>query len=261
MGGTEEAAAADNAADDADAQADEETAAAEETEAASDGETADVEPEAAEDTVEETPPVPVEEDEIVDDPIYALAIGFMKDWLYKQGEDGSIIANYLIAKTYLDWLDDELQASAQPVDRTAAREEAEENFARAVERFNYSPQVYANRGLNLAWLDNKELASEQLVLAQKYAPQQPGGVWDTIREAWEIIGDEDKIAIVDELISQMRQDQLEQQIRKATSQAGSSPDNPIKIDLGGGDEAEATEVPAADRGDPPAEDGGEAATE
>ena len=183
-------------------------------------------------------------------PIYALGIGLLKDAMEKRGEEGSTVANYLIAKTYMDWLADDAQAASQPLDRQAAREEAEEHFARAVERFNYSPQVYAWRGLNLAWLDNKQLAVEQLELAQKYAPKETGGVWTTIKEAYEVIGDEKKIAMIDELISKIRQEQLEQAIRSKTGQPGTTPDNPITINL---DDM----APAGDTGSAEDEGGGE----
>lgn len=151
-------------------------------------------------------------------PVYALAIGLFKVGIQTDDKQGATVNNYLIGKTDLDWLDNKDQAEEQPLDRQKAREEAEDNLARAVDTYNYNPLVYAYRGLNLAWLDKKDEAKEQLDKAQNYAPQKTGEVWDTIRKAYEVLDDQDKLKQIDDLIAAMRQKQLKEAIEKAQQQ-------------------------------------------
>jgi tetratricopeptide (TPR) repeat protein len=203
-----------------------------EGDAAADGDAAAAADEDTTTEEEELPDLGFPEEEVIEqpEPVYALAIGLFKVGLQTDENQGATINNYLIGKTYLDWLDNKDVTADQPLDRQQAREEAEENLARATDTYNYNPTVYAIRGLNLAWLDRADEAGEQLDKAQQYAPHQTGGVWDTIRKAWEVLGDEDKLQQIDDLIAAMRQEQLRQAIEQA--QQGGEGGQPGQINFG-----------------------------
>lgn len=191
--------------------------------------------------------------------IYALGIGLLKLAVQEQDSRAGYLPYYMMAKTYLDWLDDEDAYVAQPLDRPVAREEIEENFYMVAERFEYSPLVHAYRGLNLAWLDRGDEARESLELALKYAPRDDQHqAYSIISEAYEVLDDEDKAAEVDELVAQIRQEklqqQIEQQMAQQEAQGGQAP-----FDMGGAtpvpEPVPDDQVPAAGDDEAPADDG------
>ena len=77
-------------------------------------------------------------------------------------------------------------------------------------------------------MDQEEAADEQLEKAQFYAPQQMGPVWDLLKEAYGVLENDDKLSQIDEILTQIRQEQLRQAIE---GQSGSGSQNQ-SIDLG-----------------------------
>ena len=167
-------------------------------------------------------------------PAYALAIGLLTAALTSQGEE--VIGSFpymVVADTYMRWLDDETTGTDQPVDRTKAREEAEKFFARAAERDEYSAKLHASRGLNLAWLERPEEAKASLKLALEYAPSQPGGPLETVKEAYEVLGDDEGLRLVTERLDVIRQEQLRMQLEQAMKQSEEQ-GAPMQVEVGGG---------------------------
>ncbi|MCH7471792.1 peptidylprolyl isomerase [bacterium] len=157
---------------------------------------------------------PVDDGEAV--PIYALAIGLFTIGLQGESAQAGYFPYYIVAKTYLDWLDDDEQIRAQPLERDAARERIEENLARSLKSNDYSAITHAYRGLNLAWLDDRqEEAYESLDAAQKYAPRQNSEVWDIIRQAYTIYDDQEKLDLLDERLAEFRREQLRKVLEEA----------------------------------------------
>jgi hypothetical protein len=152
-------------------------------------------------------------------PIYALGIGLLKNAIQNAGAgDTDHFPYYMIAKTYIDWLDDETNLPSQPVERDAARAEIEEKLARVVEMDNYSAVAFAYRGLNLARMDKKPEALEQLAKAEEYAPQQEGEVWTALRKAYEVLDDQTRIAAVDAKLAEFRNAQIQQYMQQQMAQ-------------------------------------------
>ncbi len=149
-------------------------------------------------------------------PIYALGIGLFKLALQNDKQSDASFLHYMLAKTYLDWLKDEDVYATQPMDRARARQEIEQSLALVVKSFEYSPLVHANRGLNLAWLEQPDQARTELELAQKYAPNDDTAeVWSVLKDAYDVLDDTEKVAEIDSLMAQMRQERFQRQIQEA----------------------------------------------
>src|SRR5690606_26115605 len=95
-------------------------------------------------------------------PLYALAIGYLKMGQAAEGDNPSMFSYWLVADTYMEWLQTEDMLLGQQVDRPKAREEIEANLAKVTESDNYNAAAYAARGLNLAWLDRADEARTNL---------------------------------------------------------------------------------------------------
>jgi hypothetical protein len=185
--------------------------------------------------------------------IYALGIGLLKLAVQEQETGVGYLPYYMMAKTYLDWLDDEDAYEAQPLDRPVAREEIEEDFAMVAERFEYSPLVHAYRGLNLAWLERETEARESLELAEKYTPSDDQHeAYDIMIEAYGVLDDDAKATQLEEHVAQIRQEKLQQQIQQQMAQqeaqGGQGAQTPFSPGAGqpGADTAADDEAPADD---------------
>ncbi len=167
-------------------------------------------------------------------PLYALAIGLLLKGLQDRGENAGYEPYYLIAKTYVDWLQDEEQLKLQPVNREQALLKIDECITRVVKSLEYNGAVFALQGLNLAWMNKPEEARKALEVAQKYAPQQPGSVWDMLKQAYEVLGDTEKVkqiqTISDGLYQEYFQKQFQQQMQQQQQQQGGGGQSvPIQI--------------------------------
>jgi hypothetical protein len=174
-------------------------------------------------------------------PIYALAVGLLEVALEgdKAGDDA--FGQSIIAKVYLDWLDNEATLKQQPLDRDKAREEIETRLARALEKDDYNATLYADRGLNLAWLNKPDEAKAALEQAEKYAPEQDGGPLAQIKKAYEKLDMQDKAKAIQARMDTARQKQLQEQIQQQIQmqqlqqqqQGGAGGGQPINIPIGG----------------------------
>lgn len=157
-------------------------------------------------------------------PLYALAVGLLLKGLQDQGEQAGYEPYYLIAKTYADWLQDEEQLKQQPVDREKALAKIDEYITRVAKSLDYNGAVFALQGLNQAWMKKPEEARITLEKAQKYAPQQPGEVWDMLKTAYDVLGDKEKAqqiqTISDKLYQDYFQQQFQQQMQQQQQQGG-----------------------------------------
>ena len=187
-------------------------------------------------------------------PIYALGIGLFKLALQEDGKGNGPFLQYMLAKTYLDWLADEDAYNSQPMDRPAARQEIEDSLAIVADSYEYSPLVHAYRGLNLAWLEEPDAARESLVKAQKYAPaDDQSEAFAIIKEAYEVLDDTAKVAEIDQIINELRQQRLQRQIEQAQArQAQQPPQTPFQPGAG---------QPEAEGGMKPDDESGAAAVE
>lgn len=151
-------------------------------------------------------------------PLYPLAIGLFKLAIQDQVEKVGPFPYYMIGQVYMDWLADEDSQEQQPLDREQARLEAEDNFARASEGMDYSYFLHAERGLNLAWLERPDEALASLELAIKYAPQNYQlPIWEKVREAYEVLDDQEKLEEFNAMIDEFRQVELQRMIEQAQS--------------------------------------------
>ncbi|MCB1220716.1 MAG: peptidylprolyl isomerase [Planctomycetales bacterium] len=225
----EEAAAGDDAeaaineegADIDSAAAVDEAVAAEDAEAAADEAAAEAEPVASiEDALAEDASRPQEADETT--PLYALAIGYLKMGQAAEGDNPSMFSYWLVADTYMEWLETEDMVLGQQVDRPKAREEIEANLAKVTESDNYNAAAYAARGVNLAWLDNTDQARENLETALKYVANADTATLAMIQQGYEQLDDEDGLAKVEEKKAAYRQEQLDAAIREAQNNPGNS---------------------------------------
>lgn len=191
-------------------------------------------------------------------PLYPLAIGLFKMAIQDDEEAVGYFPYYMIADTYIKWLDDEDTKSEQPVDRAAAREEIEANLERAAASNDYSYMLHAQRGLNLAWLERKEEALASLALAIKYAPhddQNP--IWEIVREGYEVADAQDELTELEAKITEYRQVALQAQIEAAQREARAQQQTQV-INIPGDEENDAGEDPSADEAtDESVADGGE----
>jgi len=185
-----------------------------------------------------TPAAPAKKLLDANTPAYALAIALFNEGIKGNEERAGSFPYFMIGKTFMDWLDDTTQTASQPANREQARTEAEKAFDRASKGLEYSSTTYALRGLNLAWMGEKDKAKEQLDKAQEYAPQEMGGAWDSIRKGYEVLDDQAKLKQVDEIIGKLRQAALQKMIDQAKQQQqGGQPGGqgqPIQIPQGGG---------------------------
>jgi parvulin-like peptidyl-prolyl isomerase len=165
-------------------------------------------------------------------PLYALGIGLLLKGLQDRGASAGYEPYYLLAKTYADWLQDDKQLKAQPVDRDKALLKIDEYITRVADSLDYNGAVFALQGLNLAWLNKPEAARKALEQAQKYAPQQPGSVWELLKKGYEVLGDTDKAkqiqTISDKLMQDYFQKQFAQQMQQQQQQGGGQ-SMPIQI--------------------------------
>ncbi len=155
-------------------------------------------------------------------PLYALAIGYLKMGQKDEGDTPSMFSYWLVADTYMEWLETEDRIIGQQVDRSAARQEIEENLAQVTESDNYNAAAYAARGLNLAWLDRADEAREQLATALKYVANSDSMTLDLIEQGYNQLDDEDGLATLEELRQAARQAELEKAISEAQNNPGSS---------------------------------------
>ena len=176
---------------------------------------------------------------------------------------------YMTGRVYLDWLNDTDRHDSQPIDREQASKEIETNLARAAEGREYSYLLHAARGLNLAWLERREEALASLEATMRYAPRVSSNpAWETVREAYEVLDEQDKLEELDAMIAEYQQAEFQAMIEQAqTQQPEGAQSMPFTIPAAGDDEApaapeteaedgeagEAEEAPAADEGE--AEDG------
>jgi parvulin-like peptidyl-prolyl isomerase len=152
-------------------------------------------------------------------PIYALAIGMFKLAIQDQVDKVGPFPYYMIGRIYTDWLADEDHQEQQPIDREKARQEVEDNYGRAAEGMDYNYVLHAERGLNLAWLERKDEALASLDLAIKYAPQDYQlPVWDKVREAYEVLDDQEKLDEFNSMIDGYRQAALQEMIEQQKRQ-------------------------------------------
>jgi parvulin-like peptidyl-prolyl isomerase len=149
-------------------------------------------------------------------PCYPLAIGLFNLSLQRNEESAGSFPYFMIGKIYTDWLALD-PAPGQPVDRQKARDAIEQQLERA-KGLDYNSLYYAMRGLNLAWLGQADKAKENLELAQKYAPQTAGPMWDFMRQGYEVLDDKDKVQQIDDLLTKLRQQQLQQMIQQQQQQ-------------------------------------------
>lgn len=151
-------------------------------------------------------------------PIYALAIGLFKLAIQDDEDKVGPFPYYMIGRTYTDWLADDKSEEQQPLDRDQARQEIEDNFARAAEGMDYAYYLHAERGLNLAWLQRKDDALASLDLAIKYAPQDYQlPIWEQVRKAYEVLDDQDKLDEFNKMMDDYRQAAIQKMIEQAQS--------------------------------------------
>ncbi|GEM_PF-2413389 len=195
-------------------------------------------------------PATGEEPEVIT-PIYALAVGLFQLAIQQDEDNVGWFPYYMTGRVYLDWLDDTDRHDKQPIDRELARQEIETSLARAAEGREYSYLLHAARGLNLAWLERSDEALASLEAATKYAPHVSSNpVWETLREAYEVLDAQDKLEELDAQVAEFRQAELQAMIEQQQSQQPPAAQSvPITIPAGGDDEE-----PAADT-DAEAEDG------
>jgi parvulin-like peptidyl-prolyl isomerase len=151
-------------------------------------------------------------------PLYALAIGLLREALNERGSEAGYMPYFLIAKVYMDWLDDAQQLPRQEIDRDKARQEIEDAMAQVVKRNEYSGLAHALRGLNLAWLKRNDEAAKELALAQKYAPQKSGDTWMDIRKGYEKLGDAAKLVEVDKIIGSIQAKERQEMLQRMLQQ-------------------------------------------
>jgi hypothetical protein len=150
-------------------------------------------------------------------PIYALGVGLLE--LALEGEDvqGSGFGEAVVATVYLKWLKEENDLKTQPVDRDKARAEVETRFEHAVKIDNYNAKLYADRALNLAWLNKPDQAKEQLELAEKYVSDKQTPTLEAIKAAYDKLDMVDKAKAIQERLDKAKSDafmeQLQQQIQ------------------------------------------------
>jgi tetratricopeptide (TPR) repeat protein len=187
-----------------------------------------------------------EEDEAQFYPLYPLAIGLFKMVIQDNEEAVGYFPYYMIADTYIKWLNDEDTRVKQPLERSAAREEIETNLARAAESNDYSYMLHAQRGLNLAWLERKEEALASLALAVKYLPhddQNP--VWEIVRQGYEVADAQEELVALEEKITEYRQAALQAQIEEAQREARTQQQTQV-INIPGDEDSEAGNGPGVD---------------
>lgn len=157
-------------------------------------------------------------------PMYALAIALLTKGLADDNGAGANFAHYMIAKTYMDWMNDSARLKDQPIDREKARLAMEDHLKAAAESDNYNALVHAYRGLNLAWLEKKEDAIKSLDLALKYASDDDLNCFDTVRQAYEVLDDQAKLSELDQKLADIRQrklqEMLNQSMREQAEKAG-----------------------------------------
>ena len=181
----------------------------------------------------ETEPVASIEDAMVEDstkpreadettPLYALAIGYLKLGNTTNEETPSMFSHWMVADTYLEWMETEDMLLGQQLDRSRAREEIEDNLGRVTEADDYNAAAFAARGLNLAWLDRADEARTNLESAIRYVANSDSPTLDLIQQAYEKLDDEDGLKAVEDLRAEFRQEQLEQAIQQAQTNPGNS---------------------------------------
>jgi parvulin-like peptidyl-prolyl isomerase len=148
-------------------------------------------------------------------PMYAVSIALLTKGLADGNGAGGSFAHFMIAKIYMDWMDDVERLKTQPIDREKARQSIEDHLKAAAESDNYNAGVHAVRGLNLARMDKKDEADKSLQLAMKYVSDEDTESWDTIKEAYEVMDDSAKIAEVDTKLSEIRQKKLQEMINQS----------------------------------------------
>jgi hypothetical protein len=173
----------------------------------------------------------VNEEDKVYTPIYALAVGLIEKAIQdSDGGTGSDWPYFLQAKIYFDWMQDEAEASKQPLDTKAARPQIEELLARVVKSSNYNATAYAMRGVNLARLEQTKQAEEALTQAEKYASNDNADVWQTIRDGYEVLDNSTKLTEIDKKLQEIQQEQFQQMLQQQLSQqAGGGGGAPIQI--------------------------------
>jgi len=180
-------------------------------------------------------------------PIYALAIGMFKLAIQDQVDKVGPFPYYMIGRIYTDWLADEDHQEQQPIDREKARQEAEDNYARAAEGMDYNYVLHAERGLNLAWLERKDEALASLDLAIKYAPQDfQLPIWDKVREAYEVLDDQEKLDEFNSMIDGYRQAALQEMIEQQKRQQEQQQPITIPMDNDGAEESAADDTAGAE---------------
>lgn len=204
-----------------------------------------------------------EPEEII--PIYAMAIGLFQLAIQQDEDQVGWFPYYMTARTYMDWLDDTDHQDRQPVDRDAARPEIETSFERAAQGREYSYQLHAARGLNLAWLERPDEALESLDLARRYAPHDYSNpIWEIVREAYEVLDNQEELEALEAELTEYRQAQLQAMIEQAQSQPPQDEQSmPFTIPGAGEDETPAAPETEAEGGEaeeteeaPAADDGG-----
>jgi len=156
-------------------------------------------------------------------PLYALAIGLLREALNERGSEAGPMSYFLIAKVYMDWLDDAQELPRQEIDRDKARQEVETALAEVVKRDEYSGLGHAMRGLNLAWLKKNDEAAKELVLAQKYAQQKSGDTWVDIRKGYEKLGDAAKLDEVNKIMVAIHEKERQEYLDRMRQQQGGMP--------------------------------------
>jgi parvulin-like peptidyl-prolyl isomerase len=162
-------------------------------------------------------------------PLYSLTVGLLNDGLQRAGANAGALPYFLLAKTYSDWLGDDEQLKKQAIDRDKARQKIAEYLAQVVDMLDYNASAYAYQGLNLAWMQKKDEAVKALESAQKYAPREPGDVWDVMRKAYTVLGDEAKAKQIEELSTKLRQEAMQKRMQQAMQQQGGGQSTPIQI--------------------------------
>jgi hypothetical protein len=157
-----------------------------------------------------------EEDvEEISAPLYALAAGLLETARQGAGDSrGDDFPYFMESKVLVDWLADEENAAAQPIDRDAARQELDTLLAEVVKRNTYSATAHAWQGLNYARLEKPAEAEAALAKAETYAPQQDGEVWQAIREGYKVLDKTDKVTEVDKKLEEFRQAQFQQMLQQ-----------------------------------------------